>query len=170
MTAYIEALKKRVKLGKEVFMAPTATVMGEVTLGDHCSVWFGAVLRSDKDKITVGDRTNIQDNAVIHVDPGVPVTIGHEVIIGHSAIVHGSVIGDNTLIGMGATILNNCRIGQFCVIGANALITEGSEIPDFSVVLGSPGKVVKQLNEEQKEAVRQNAEVYVQLAQKYLHG
>lgn len=143
-------------------------VFGQVTLGHHASVWFGAVLRGDGDAITIGDRSNVQDNAVIHVDPGFPVTIGHDVIIGHRAIVHGAAIGNYVLVGMGATILNGARVGDFCIIGAHALVTEGMVIPDRSMVLGTPAKVARQITPEQEEKIRQNAENYVELGAAYL--
>ncbi|MCX6350926.1 MAG: gamma carbonic anhydrase family protein [Bacteroidetes bacterium] len=154
--------------GKDVFIAPNATVIGNVQIGDNSSVWFGAILRGDNDLIKIGDRTNIQDGAIIHVDPNVPVSIGDEVIVGHAAIIHGATVGNNTLIGMRATLLNNSKIGNWCIIGAHALVTEGTIIPDFSVVMGSPAKVVKQLTEEQKIKVKKNAEVYVKLAKEYI--
>ena len=164
---YIEKLKAKVKKENNVFIAPNATVIGNVELKENSSVWFGAVLRGDNDKITIGERTNIQDNAIIHVDPGFSATIGNDVIIGHAAIVHGATIGNNTLIGMRATVLNGAVIGNFCIIGAHALVTEKMQVPDYSVVMGSPGKVVKQLTDKQIEAVKKNADVYVELAKKY---
>ncbi len=165
---YIDELKAKVRKGKEVFIAPNATVLGDVVLEDNVSVWFGAVLRADNDNITVGRGSNIQDNSVIHVDPGKPVKIGEEVIVGHAAIIHGATVGNNTLIGMRSTLLNGAKIGNWCIVGAHALVTENMEIPDFSIVMGSPAKVVKILSEEQKEKVRKNAEVYIELARKYL--
>lgn len=158
------------KKGKDVFIAPNATVIDKVSLGDNSSVWFGAVIRGDVEQINIGDRTNIQDLAVIHADPGMPANIGNEVIVGHSAIVHGASVDDNTLIGMRATILNNAKIGKFCIIGANALVTENTVIPDYSVVMGSPGKVVKTLGEEHTMMIKANAAHYVALAKKYLDG
>ena len=158
------------KKGESVFIAPNATVIGNVELGDNASVWFGSVIRGDVEKIIIGERSNIQDLSVVHADPGMPAIIGKEVIVGHSAIVHGAIIGDNTLIGMRATILNNAKIGKFCIIGANSLITENTEIPDFSVVMGSPGKVVKQLSEEHQMMVKANAIHYVELAKAYIAG
>jgi len=166
--AFFDDLKAKVRKENDVFIAPNATVIGNVELNDNSSVWFGAVLRGDNDKITIGKRTNIQDNAVIHVDPGFPVNIGEDVIVGHAAIIHGASIGNNTLIGMRATVLNGAIIGNFCIIGAHALVTERMVIPDYSVVMGSPGKVVKQLTEKQIESVKKNAEVYMELAKKYL--
>jgi carbonic anhydrase/acetyltransferase-like protein (isoleucine patch superfamily) len=156
--------------GREVFIAKNATVIGNVELGANSSVWFGAVIRGDGDKIKIGERTNVQDLSIIHVDPGVPVTIGNEVIIGHASIVHGASIGDNTLIGMRSTIMNHAKIGKYCVIGAHALVTEGMEIPDYSVVMGSPAKIVKTIREEDREKLRLNALHYVELAKKYLSG
>src|SRR5688572_25738193 len=135
--------------GREVFIAPNAILIGNISLGDEVSVWFGAVLRADTDKITIGNRSNIQDNAVLHVDPGAPVNIGHDVVVGHSAVIHGATIGDHVLIGMHSTVLNHASIGNFCIIGANALVTEGMQVPDYSVVLGSPARIVKKLSEDQ---------------------
>ncbi|MEO1051609.1 MAG: gamma carbonic anhydrase family protein [Bacteroidota bacterium] len=156
--------------GNNVFIAPTATIIGDVVLGDNSSVWFGAVVRGDVEQIKIGNNTNIQDLSVIHADPGVRAIIGNEVIVGHSAIVHGAEIGDNTLIGMRATILNHSKIGKYCVIGANTLITEKTEIPDFSVVMGSPGKVVKEVSPEHRAKIKANAQHYVDLASAYLEG
>ena len=161
-------LNKPIQKGKSVFVAPTATVIGDVHLGDNASVWFSAVVRGDSDQIRIGARTNIQDNAVIHCDPGAPAIIGDDCIIGHCAIVHGATLANNVLIGMNATVLNHAIIGEFSIIGANALVTAGSVIPPYSLVLGSPAKVVKTLSEEQVEAIKLNAEVYVKKAQDYI--
>lgn len=163
-----EILRQPVKKGKDVFIAPNATVIGNVTLGDEVSVWFGAVLRGDADEIRVGHRSNIQENAVVHVDPGAPAIIGNDCIIGHLALVHGAQLGNHVLVGMNSTILNNASIGDYCIIGANALVTAGTIIPPYSLVLGSPAKVVKQLTEEQMQKIRQNADVYVTLSKGYL--
>ena len=154
--------------GNEVWIADTARVFGQVTLGDECSVWFGAVMRGDGDTITVGNRTNIQENAVVHVDPGFPAVIGDECIIGHGAIVHGATLGNNVLVGMQATILNGAKIGNFCIIGAHALVTEGAVIPDHSLVMGVPAKVIRQLSDAQVEKVKQNAASYVSLSKQYI--
>ena len=162
------SISRPIQKGKEVFIAPTATVIGDVTLGDEVSIWFGAVLRGDSDKITVGARTNIQDNAVIHCDPSEPAIIGEECIIGHCAIVHGATLDNNVLVGMNATVLNNVTIGEYSIIGANALVTSGMIIPPGSLVLGSPAKVVKQLSDDQVEGIRKNAEVYVTKAKEYI--
>lgn len=150
-----------------IFIAPTATVIGNIFLGESVSIWFGAVLRGDNDKITIGARTNVQDNAVIHCDPHEPTNIGQDCIIGHGAIVHGATLLNNVLVGMNATVLNNAEIGEYCIIGANALVTSGTVIPPRSLVLGAPAKVVKQLTDEQILALKNNAEVYVAKAKVY---
>lgn len=165
---YIAHLESMVKKGENTFIAPNATLLGDITLGNEVSVWYNAVLRSDFDSIKIGDRTNVQDGVIFHTDPGMPITIGKEVIIGHGAIVHGCTIGDNCLIGIRSTILNKAKIGNFCVIGAHALITEGMEVPDFSMVLGSPGKVVKTLPEHIIEKLKWGAGVYVKEAMRYV--
>ena len=150
------------------FVAPSADVIGSVRLGLNASIWFGAVLRGDNDWIKVGNKTNIQEQVTIHVDEGFPVTIGDECILGHGAIVHGATLGNNVLVGMHATILNGAKIGNFCIIGSHALVTENAVIPDYSVVMGTPGKVVKQLTETQIENVKQNAMNYVNLSKEYI--
>lgn len=155
---------------KAVFIAPTASVMGQVTLGEQVSVWYGAVIRADVEKIIIGHRTNIQDTAVLHADAGSPTVIGDDVTIGHGAIVHGAVVGNGSLIGMRATILNNAKIGKFCIIGAHTLVTEGMEIPDFSMVLGTPGKVVKQLPESVAARLLESAAHYVAMGIRHAAG
>jgi carbonic anhydrase/acetyltransferase-like protein (isoleucine patch superfamily) len=154
--------------GKEVFIAETARVIGNVTLGDEVSIWFGAVLRGDGDLISIGARSNVQDNATIHVDPGYPVKIGEACIVGHGAVVHGATLEDHVLIGIHATVLNGARIGAFSIIAAGALVPEGAQIPPFSLVMGVPGKVVRNLDEAQKNKIIRNAEAYVQLSKVYL--
>ena len=144
----------------DFWVAPDANVIGNVTLGQGSSVWFSATLRGDVDAIVVGDGSNIQENVVVHVDPGFPVKIGARCTIGHKAMIHGCEIGDETLIGMGATILNGAKIGKGCLIGAGALVTEGKEIPDGSLVLGAPGKVVREIGEAGLEANRASARTY----------
>lgn len=163
-----DQLKKSIDKGKEVFIADTARVFGRVKLGDEVSVWFGAVMRGDGDDIIVGNRSNIQENAVVHVDPGFPVHIGNECIIGHGAIVHGAKLANNVLVGIHATVLNGASVGEFSIIGAGALVPEGAVIPPYSLVLGVPGKVVKQISPEQKEKIKRNAETYVALGKVYL--
>ncbi|MEM6387193.1 MAG: gamma carbonic anhydrase family protein [Pseudomonadota bacterium] len=135
----------------DCWIAPGAHVIGHVYLGLGVSIWFGAVLRGDNEPIRIGAGTNLQEQTVIHTDPGFPCTIGENCTIGHKAMVHGCTIGDGTLIGMGATILNGAKIGSGCLIGAGALITEGKEIPDGSLVMGMPGKIVRETTEEQRQ-------------------
>ncbi|NBW06636.1 MAG: gamma carbonic anhydrase family protein [Caulobacteraceae bacterium] len=146
----------------EYWIAPNAVVLGDVILKPGASVWFGSVLRGDTDTLTVGENSNIQDLSVLHADAGVPLTIGANVTVGHKVMLHGCTIGDNTLIGIGAVILNGAVIGKNCLIGANALITEGKVIPDGSMVVGQPGKVVRELNEGQIAALEMSAQHYVQ--------
>lgn len=164
----LSKLTKSVVKDESVFVVPNATVIGNVTLGNDVSVWFGAVLRADGDTINIGSRTNIQDNAVIHVDPGFPVEIGNDCIVGHLALVHGAKIGNHVLIGMHSTVLNGAVVGDYCIIGANALVTAGTIIPPYSLVMGVPAKVVKSLGPEQIENIIRNADVYVKLKDEYL--
>ena len=152
------------------WIAPSASVIGKVRLERGASVWFGAVIRGDNELITIGENSNVQDGAVMHTDPGLPLTIGKGCTIGHKAILHGCTIGDNTLIGMGAVILNRARIGRNCLIGANALITEGKEIPDNSLVMGQPGKIAGELNEEAIARLAKSAENYVRNWQRFAGG
>ena len=136
------------------WVADEATLIGKVVVEADASVWFGAQIRGDNEEIRVGAGTNVQENSVLHTDMGYPLTIGANCTIGHKAMLHGCTIGDGTLIGMGATILNGAKIGKGCLIGACALITEGKEIPDGSLVMGSPGRVVRQLDEGVGEVLR----------------
>lgn len=145
----------------EYWIAPDAQVMGDVHLAKNASIWFGTVVRGDNDPITIGENTNIQDNSVLHSDSGSPLTIGRDVTVGHKVMLHGCTIGDNCLIGIGSVILNNTTIGKNCLIGANTLITENKEIPDNSMVMGSPGRVIRQLSEEQIAMITLSAEHYV---------
>lgn len=165
---FYESLKDKVRLGKDVWIAPGARVHGDIFLADNSSVWFNAVLRADYSSIFIGNNTNVQDGCIIHVDPGVPCEIGRDCVLGHAAIAHGCIIGDNTLIGMRATVMNHAKIGKNCIIGAHALVTEGKVIPDNSLVLGSPAKVVRTLTNEEIEGIKQNAIRYSELAKKYL--
>ncbi|NKN37806.1 gamma carbonic anhydrase family protein [Agrobacterium sp. a22-2] len=143
------------------WIAPDAHVIGRVELGEDVGVWFGAVLRGDNEPITVGAGTNIQEGVMVHVDPGFPVTIGTGCTIGHHAIVHGCTIGDNSLIGMGATVLNGVRIGANCLVGANALVTEGKEFPDNSLIVGSPARAIRVLDEAAIAGLRRSAASYI---------
>ena len=145
----------------DYFVADSAAVIGKVHLCQGASVWFNAVLRGDNEPITLGVGANVQDGAVLHTDPGFPLDIGDHVTVGHKVMLHGCTIGEGSLIGINAVVLNGARIGKNCLIGANALITEGKEIPDNSMVLGSPGKVVKTLSDEQASALRIGAHHYV---------
>lgn len=144
------------------WVAPSAQVIGKVELGEGVGIWFGAALRGDNEWITIGARTNIQENTVIHTDWGFPTTIGEGCTIGHSAIIHGCTIGDNSLIGMGATVLNGAKIGRNCLVGANALVTEGKEFPDNSLIVGSPAKAIRTLDENAVMKLKLSAENYVQ--------
>lgn len=152
------------------YIAPNATVLGDVTLGDEVSVWFGAVIRADKDRIDIGRCSNVQDNAVIHTSSGYPVRLGAYVSVGHGAILHGCTVEDRVLVGMGAVVMNGAIVGSDTIIGAGAVITEGARIPQGSVVLGVPGRVVKQTTKEQQAGITKNATSYWQMAEKYLHG
>lgn len=152
------------------WVAPTAAVIGKVRLEEDASVWWGAVLRGDNEWLTIGPRSNIQDNAVLHTDMGYPLTIGQDCTIGHLAMLHGCTIGPNSLIGIGATILNGAKIGANCLIGAHALITEGKEIPDNSLVMGAPGKIVKTLDEAAAARLTLSAAGYVRNWQRYKAG
>ena len=146
----------------QYWIAPNATVIGNVKLKVNASIWYGAVLRGDNDPITIGVNSNIQDGSILHTDLGSPLTVGDGVTVGHLAMLHGCTIGHNALIGIGAVILNGARIGRNCLIGARALITEGKDIPDGSLVMGSPGKVVRQLDPQEIEGLRLSALHYVE--------
>src|SRR6476646_2233915 len=154
-------LKAKPRLGEGVYIARGAVVIGDVTLGDFSSVWYNAVLRGDINRIEVGHHSNIQDNAVIHLADDFPCLIGNWVTVGHSAVVHACTVGDESLIGIGAVILDGAKVGRQCVIGANALVTPGTEIPDGSMVFGSPGKVVRALASQERANLRIWAEKYV---------
>jgi len=152
------------------WVAETASVIGNVILSESSSVWFGATVRGDNEPIKLGARSNIQDGSVCHSDPGSPLTIGEDVTIGHLAMVHGCTIGDGSLIGIGATVLNGAVIGKNCLIGAHALITEGKVIPDNSVVMGAPGKIVKQVPQAQEAMLAASAKYYIKNAQRFKKG
>lgn len=154
----------------EFWIAPNATVLGNVILHPGASVWFNAVLRGDNDPITICRNTNIQDGSILHTDDGIPLTLGEGVTVGHKAMLHGCTIGENTLIGIGAVVLNGARIGKNCLIGANALITEGKVIPDNSLVMGQPGKVVRELDEGAIQGLQMSALHYVQNWKRYAEG
>ena len=169
MTIYALADKKpQLPPEGEYWIAPNAVVLGDVILKPGASIWFGAVLRGDNDPITIGENSNIQDGSVLHTDAGEPLTIGRDVTVGHLAMLHGCEIGDNTLIGIGAVVLGRAKIGKNCLIGANTLITEGKVIPDNSLVMGQPGKVVRPLEPGQIAALTASAEHYVQNWKRYV--
>lgn len=157
----------RPQVDDEAFVAPTAAVIGDARVGARASVWFGAVVRADGDTITIGARSNLQDNAVMHADPGFPATLGEDVTVGHGAIVHGCTIGDRVLVGMGATVMNGAVVGEDTLIGGGALISEGVQIPPRSLVVGTPGKVRRELTDAEVERIARNAATYVERAAQY---
>ena len=151
----------------EAWVAPNATIIGKVKLEKNSSIWFNAVLRRDIELITVGENSNIQDGSVLHTDPGYPLTIGKGVTIGHMVMLHGCQISNDTLIGIGSIILNNAKIGKNCIIGANTLVTENKVIPDNSLVVGSPGKVLRKVTDEEIKSILENGKHYVDGSKKY---
>ena len=153
---------KKPKTEEAVFIAPSADIIGEVTLGKDVSVWFNATIRADLSPVTIGDGTNVQDNCVIHVDDDKPTTVGKNVIIGHNVILHGCTVGDNSLIGMGAVVLNGAVIGEGCVVGAGALVTENKKFPDRSLIIGSPAKAVRTLTDEQVQKILEGVDRYIE--------
>lgn len=153
--------------GDDYFVADNATVIGSVIIENNVSVWFNVVIRGDNDPIHIGEGTNIQDGSVLHTDAGIPMRIGKNVTVGHKVMLHGCDIGDDTLIGINSVVLNRARIGKNCIIGANSLIPEGKEIPDNSLVMGSPGKVVKTLTENHLFAIKMSAVHYVENFKRY---
>lgn len=155
------------KIHESAYIAEGAVVLGSVEAGAESSIWFHATVRADREKIIIGDGSNIQDNAVVHVDAGFPTVIGDGVTIGHSAVIHGCAIGSNTLVGMGAIVLNGARIGENCIIGAGALVTQNMLVPDGSLVIGCPAKVVRQVTEREIEANRHNAAEYIKESRHY---
>ena len=154
-------------VGDAYFVAPDAAVIGRVTLGRDASVWFGAVLRGDTNDIAVGDRSNIQDTAVVHIDADAPATIGADVSVGHGATVHGCTVGDGSLIGIGATILSHAVIGRYCIVGAGALITEHKRFPDRSLIIGAPARRLREVTDEEMRMLEQTAEHYATLGRRY---
>lgn len=162
--------ERRVRRHAETFIAPNATVIGSVELYDRASIWFNAVVRGDNDPIVIGAESNVQDAAVLHTDLGAPLTLGRGVTVGHKATLHGCTVGDFALIGINAVVLNRATIGRYCIIGANTLIPEGKEIPEGSLVMGTPGKVVRVLTPEQRIGLENSAATYVANARRYLAG
>ena len=152
------------------WIAESATVIGRVILRERSSVWFGAVIRGDNEEIEIGEGSNVQELSMLHTDPGFPLSIGRDCTVGHKAILHGCTIGDRSLVGMGAIVLNGAKVGSECLIGAGALITEGREIPDGSLVVGSPGKVVRALDDQTRTFLGQSAELYQTNARRFRNG
>ncbi|GAA0316081.1 gamma carbonic anhydrase family protein [Sphingomonas oligophenolica] len=161
---------KQPVLGTDAWVAPSADVIGDAHLGDQASVWFGAVIRADNTPILIGARSNIQENAMLHSDPGAPLTIGAGCTIGHHAILHGCTIGDNVLIGMGAILLNHAVIGEGCIVGAGALVTEGKTFPPGSLIIGSPARAVRELDEQALAALKVSAQGYVAKSKVFAEG
>ncbi|WP_456478339.1 gamma carbonic anhydrase family protein [Geoglobus ahangari] len=153
--------------GERVFIADTAVIRGDVEIGDDSSVWFNAVIRGDLDKVVIGRRTNVQDNAVIHVDEGFPTVVGDNVTIGHSAVVHGCRISDNVLVGMNAVVLNGAEIGEYSIVGAGAVVT-GKKFPERSLILGVPAKVVREITDQEMELIERSWKEYLKLKDRYL--
>ena len=159
---------KKLKTADDNFwIAPNASVIGEVNLERDASIWFNAILRADNEPITIGEGSNVQDGAIIHTDPGFACNIGKKVTVGHMAMLHGCSIGDGSLIGIGSVVLNGAKIGKNCIIGSKALVTEGMDVPDGSMVLGIPGKIKKTLTEEEQSIVPLGADHYIDNYKKY---
>ena len=158
---------KKVKNSNDNWVAPNATIIGDVTLEKNTSIWFNATLRGDIENIYIGEGSNVQDGSVLHTDPGFPLKVGKNITIGHLVMLHGCTIGDNSLIGIGAVILNNAKIGKNCIIGAKSLIAENKEIPDNSLVVGSPGRVIRKVSDEEAKLITKNAIRYQDNWKKY---
>lgn len=161
---------KAPRVGARGFVAPNATVVGDVVLGDEVSVWFGAVLRGDVERLTVGAGSNVQDNSVLHADPGAPLVLGAGVTVGHMVMLHGCHVGDHSLVGIGAVVMNHARIGANCLVGARSLVTEGKSFPDGVLIIGSPARVIRELTATEIAGLRASAERYVQRAAEYRAG
>ena len=161
-------LEKNVpEISTDSWVAPNAIIIGKVKLEKNSSIWFNAVLRGDIEKIVIGENSNIQDGSVLHTDPGYPLTVGKGVTVGHMVMLHGCEISDDTLIGIGSTILNKEKIGKNCIIGSNTLVTENKVIPDNSLVLGSPGKVIRKVTDDEIKVICENAKHYVENSKRY---
>ena len=152
------------------WVADSAQVIGNVVLGAQASIWFGAVVRGDMERITIGAGSNVQDSSVLHADVGQPLAIGEHVTVGHQAVLHGCTVGDGSLIGIGAIVLNGAKIGKNCLVGAGSLVTEGKEFPDGSMIIGAPAKLARQLTPLQIEGLRQSAQHYIENAQRFQNG
>ena len=163
----LELAKVKPQINKDSWVAQNATLIGKVIIKKEANIWFNVVLRGDIEPITIGERSNVQDGCVFHTDPGCPLTLGKDVTVGHMVMLHGCTIGDETLIGIGSTILNKTKIGKNCIIGANTLIAENKVIPDRSLVIGSPGKIIRQVTAKEIEEIKENANHYVDNYKKY---
>jgi carbonic anhydrase/acetyltransferase-like protein (isoleucine patch superfamily) len=152
------------------WVAETATLIGRVRLKREASVWYGAVLRGDNEWIELGERSQVQDNATLHTDPGLPMVIGSNCVIGHNVILHGCMVGDDSLIGMGAIVLNGVKIGKHCLVGAGSVVTEGKTFPDHSLIVGAPARVIRTLDEKAAKMIREGADIYVRRWQAYAKG
>jgi len=161
MPLYSIGERRVVLRGAHHYVAPDASIIGSVTLENEVNVWFNVVIRADNDQVSIGEQTNVQDGSVLHVDPGYPMTLGRRVTVGHKVMLHGCSIGDGTLVGINSVIMNGAKIGPGTLIGANSLIAEGKEIPGGVLVLGSPGKIVRELKQEEKDYLLKVAEGYV---------
>jgi carbonic anhydrase/acetyltransferase-like protein (isoleucine patch superfamily) len=155
------------RIDESAYLTDSATVIGDVTLKAHASVWYGVTIRGDTEPIVIGENSNIQEGTVLHTDKGFPLTIGDNVTVGHQAMLHGCTIGDGSLIGIQAVVLNGAKIGRNCLVGAGALVTEGKEFPDNSLIIGSPAKAVRELTAEQLAGLEMSADMYVQRAKHY---
>ncbi len=170
MPLYSIGERRVILRGAHHYIAPDASLIGSVTLGHEVSVWFNVVIRADNDQVTIGEQTNVQDGSVLHVDPGYPMHLGRRVTVGHKVMLHGCTVGDGSLIGINSVIMNGARIGKSTLIGANTLIAEGKEIQDGVLVLGSPGKIVRELKQEEKDFLLKIADGYVQRSRFYLQN
>ncbi|MBI3229927.1 MAG: gamma carbonic anhydrase family protein [Burkholderiales bacterium] len=155
------------QIDESAYITDSATLIGKVTIGKQASVWFGATLRGDNEMITIGDGSNVQESAVMHTDPGCPLTVGQNVTIGHQAMLHGCSVGDGSLIGIAAVVLNNAKIGKNCLVGAGALVTEGKVFPDNSLIIGSPAKVARSLSDDEIVGLQKAAAIYVERGQEF---
>ena len=169
-TVIYQLYDKQVQLPENYFIAESANVIGNVALGNDVSIWFNVVIRGDSELISLGEDCNIQDGAVLHTDPGYPLTLGKGVTVGHKAMLHGCIIGDYSLVGINAVVLNGAKIGSHCLIGANALVTENMEIPDGLLVMGSFAKIKRNLSFEQQQALELQAQHYVQNGHRFKQG
>ena len=171
MTLYaLDGVAPALPASGDYYLAPGARLIGNVTLAEQVGIWFNAVLRGDNEPIVIGPGTNVQDGCVLHTDPGFPLTLGADVTVGHSAILHGCTIGDGTLIGMGAVVLNGAKTGKGCLIGANTLVTEGREIPDHSLAVGQPARVIRPVDAAMAAELRRAAEIYQKRQRQYRAG